>query len=110
MYVVKRQMEAMACALRMDSLLDARQEKRVRARLNDLYECGKQIGYLKDYEVDVPGAKYPKIDRLHLNSAKFKAMRKAPLQVSQGLPANVAESTSNGSSDIKMDEENQHEE
>ena len=57
MYVVKRQMEAVAYALRMDPLLDARQEKRVRVRLNELYEYGKRIGYLRDYEVDVQGAK-----------------------------------------------------
>lgn len=77
-YVVKRQMEAVTYALRMDALLDARQEKRVRDRLNKLYDYGKEIDYLKDYEVDIPGARYPKIDRLHLNNAKFKA----PLQMS----------------------------
>jgi len=80
-YVLKRQMEAVAYALRMDPLLDARQEKRVRVRLNELYEYGKRIGYLKDYEVDVQGAKYAKVDRLHQNIAKFKAMRKAPYQM-----------------------------
>jgi hypothetical protein len=106
-YLVKRQLEAMAYALRMDALLDARQEKRIRTRLSKLYEFGKQIGYLKDYEVDVPGAKVAKLDRLHLNSATFRDMRKAPLQISQGLPAKVAKSTSNGSSDIKIDEEYQ---
>lgn len=39
-YLLKRQMEVVAYALRMDALLDARQEKRIRRRLNDLYEYG----------------------------------------------------------------------
>jgi hypothetical protein len=109
-FVVKRQMEAVAYALRMDALLNARQGKRVRERLNKLYAYGKQIGYLKDYKVDVPGGKYLKIDRLRLNSAKFRAMRTAPpLQSSQGLSVNVAESASNGSTTIEIDEESQHE-
>ncbi len=91
----------------MGALLDARQSNRIRRRLTELYEYAKTIGYLKDFEVDVAGAKVKKLDRLHLDSSTFKAMRKPHLQVSQSLPVTVAESTPNGSSDIKTSEENQ---
>jgi hypothetical protein len=90
-------MEVIAYALHMDALLNARQYKRIRGRLNELYDYGLSIGYLKKYEVDVSGAKVGKLDRLHLDSSTFKAMRKAPLQVSQSLPVTVAMSTPNGS-------------
>ena len=49
----------------------------------------------------------PYLNRLHLDSSTFQAMRTAHLQVSQSLPVTVAMSTPNGSSDIKTDEENQ---
>jgi len=106
-YIVKRQMEVIAYALRMDKLLTTRQGKRVRMRLKELYDYAKTIHYLKDYEIDVAGAKVRKLDRLHLDSSTFKAMRKAPLQVLQSLPANVAASTPNVCTDIKTSEENQ---
>ena len=106
-YIVKRQMEVIACALRMDALLNARQDKRIRKRLNELYEYAQKIHYLKGYAVDVPGAKVKRIDRLQLNSTTFQAMRKAHLQVSQTIPLTVANYPPNGSSDIKTSEENQ---
>ena len=106
-YLVKREMETIANALRMGSLLDARQVSRVRKRLNALYEYAKKIGYLSDFKVDAPGAKSEKLDILHLNAVKFRAMKKVHLQVSQGLPATVALSASNGSNDINLDKENQ---
>ena len=95
-YIVRRQMEVIAYALRMDALLNTRQEKRIRRKLNQLYDYAVKIGYLKGYAVDVPGAKVKKLDRLHLDSATFHAMRKAPLQALQSLPVTVAESTPNG--------------
>ena len=104
-YIVRRQMEVIAYALRMDALLNSRQEKRIRKRLTELYDYAKTIHYLKDYEIDVAGAKVKKLDRLHLDSSTFEAMRKAPLQVLQSLPVNVAESTPNGCSDIETSEE-----
>ena len=106
-YIVRRQMEVIAYALRMDALLNSRQDKRIRRRLNGLYDYAQKIGYLKGYAVDVPGAKVKKLDRLHLDSSTFTAMRKAPLQALQGLPVTVAESTPNGCTDIKTSEENQ---
>jgi hypothetical protein len=78
----------MVHALKMNSLVDAGQNSRVRRRLTDLYERGVEVGYLKKSETDAPGTRVEKLDCLHLNSEKFKAMR-------VGLPANVAESTSN---------------
>ncbi len=87
-YVVKRQADVMARAVKMDSLLDARQNTRMRARLTGLYERGVEVGYLERYEIDVPGTKVEKIDCLHLNEAKFTGMR-------SGLPVNVAKSTPN---------------
>jgi hypothetical protein len=87
-FVVKRQPEVMAHALRMTSLIGSRQNSRMRQRLIDLYERGQEVGYLQKYETDVPGKRVEKLDCLHLNSEKFKAMR-------VGLPVNVAGSTSN---------------
>jgi hypothetical protein len=75
-FIVKRQMSVIAHALRMDSLLESRQNERIRERIIELYDYAVGIDYLKSYEVDVPGAKAAKIDRLHLNSATFTAMRK----------------------------------
>lgn len=74
-YVVKRQTDVMAHALKMNSLLDARQKSRIRDRLTDLYEHGVELGYLEKFEIDVPGARVEKLDYLHLNSARFEAMR-----------------------------------
>ncbi len=108
-FVVKRQMESIAHALRMDCLLDVRKDERLRKRLNGLYEYAKGIGYLKDYVVDQPGTKHWVVDRLHLDSKTFKAMRKPSSQMSQGLHVNVAEATSNGCSDVKIEKENQYE-
>jgi hypothetical protein len=87
-YVVKRQPEVMAHALQMNSLLGARQNSRIRTRLTGLYKRGVDLGYLKTYEIDVPGTRIEKLDCLHLNSAKFREMR-------AGLPVNVAKSTCN---------------
>jgi hypothetical protein len=87
-YVVKRQPEVMAHALQMNSLLGARQNSRIRTRLTGLYKRGVDLGYLKTYEIDVPGTRIEKLDCLHQNSAKFREMR-------AGLPVNVAKSTCN---------------
>jgi hypothetical protein len=106
-YIVRRQMEVIVHALRMGALLNARQHKRIRERLNELYDYAVKIRYLKAYAIDVAGAKVGKLDRLHLNSSTFQAMRKVHLQVSQSLPVTVAKSPPNCSSDIKTSEENQ---
>jgi hypothetical protein len=74
-YVVKRQTDVIAHAVKMNSLLEARQQSRIRGRLTDLYRRGVELGYLEKYEIDVPGAKVEKLDCLHLSGRKFKAMR-----------------------------------
>lgn len=60
--------ETLARILRMDTLVETRQENRIRRRLNKFYELGKENGYLTDFAIEQPGLKADKVDVLWLRT------------------------------------------
>ena len=75
-YLVTRQMETIAYAIGLGSLIETRQTKKLRAVLKEYYESAKQQGYLRKYEVDVKGARYETVDKLYINASTMAKLRK----------------------------------
>lgn len=98
-YTLTYTMESWAKKLQLGSLYDARQKGRVRTKLLEAYELGKQLGYLSDYQIDQPGVTVDKNDVLTLNVDMLSDMRstnkssKVYHKKSQGLPIIVADTS-----------------
>jgi hypothetical protein len=75
-YIFTRQMDTVAAEIGREDLIDTRQRARLRKLLNGYYEFAKALGYLNKYEIDAPGARYAKVDRLHLRAAAMNKLRK----------------------------------
>jgi hypothetical protein len=74
-FVMTYTMESWARKLRMESLIDARQYGRIRTKLLEVFELGKRLGYLKDYQIDQPGVRVDYNDVLTLDDEMMAAMR-----------------------------------
>jgi hypothetical protein len=69
-WTFERNYITIARSIWMLSDIDKRNWKRIRNRLNDYYKTLSEIGYIKDYKVDVKG-KTKLLDKLTLNPDKF---------------------------------------
>jgi len=74
-YVIDLAPETLARVLRLDSLISTRQWNRVRDKLNNLYNVGKEIGYIEEYSVALPGVRVREVDRLCLNKKAIDGLR-----------------------------------
>jgi hypothetical protein len=75
-YWLVRHMETVAYEIGLGNLIETRQRRKLRSTLNKYYEHAKRLGILKEYEVDATGARYPFVDKLHINATAMNALRK----------------------------------
>ena len=72
-WVIRRNYENLACALRMDNWIRTRNWKQIRGCLKKCYEIAKQLSYLLDYKT-TQGATQ-EVEELILNPEKFKRVQ-----------------------------------
>jgi hypothetical protein len=98
-FTLRYQRETWAYKFRMDSFIRNRQQGRIKDKITELFEFGKSLDLISEYELDQPGRTVDRLDVIKLNTDTFKAARSTydssnvSLSETQSLPIPDAEAS-----------------